>query len=337
MSAVSERNSHPLEKLPSRACFVDKLPPELMESIFESATALAGYDSYFFSTDTSVVCSQVCQFWRNITLSRPSLWNCIEIGHGAADELIRRSSPLPIRLTVRGQYPKFTLDKLCQGWPLNYAACIEGIMVETPDETMLRLLKSKLGPNLSNLSVLHLSCTSTRIETFFGRINTSALYELTLIGVVMDTSWCRGLTHLELESLNSVIMDCPSAAQIIDLLIGSPALRTLLLRDITMEADLDEVDNSLAILPRLERWELSDLSLSMTQYMLKHIAITPSAPIVFDAGFGKFSSREICERISNGVSKDYECVVAFRDGLWRFTVEGNDNSTVSGHVTSVSH
>ncbi|KAF8308965.1 hypothetical protein DL93DRAFT_1806786 [Clavulina sp. PMI_390] len=77
---------------------VHALPTELMKSIFEITLESNAIDSRL---NAALILSRVCSTWRSIALTTPNLWSTVEVtGTQALTEIIKRSRPLPLNLSV---------------------------------------------------------------------------------------------------------------------------------------------------------------------------------------------------------------------------------------------
>jgi len=83
------------------------LPPEILIMIFK----LFVDDGH--PVKAPIIISHVCSRWRTLSLSLPDLWTIPEISldhKGMAEEFIRRSFPLPIRLATRTERKPIEID-----------------------------------------------------------------------------------------------------------------------------------------------------------------------------------------------------------------------------------
>ncbi|KZT53274.1 hypothetical protein CALCODRAFT_520192 [Calocera cornea HHB12733] len=92
---------------------INRLPIELLSTIFEWTLSLQGCGSRYLDRSPLNI-SQVCSFWRSVTLETPDLWADIRVGFGAGPnagfhsgtlsqlrERLKRSGSVPLHITYK--------------------------------------------------------------------------------------------------------------------------------------------------------------------------------------------------------------------------------------------
>lgn len=189
------------------------LPRDILEAIFWECVSWLYWPKRL---QHRLAWTQVCRYWRSISLESTRLWRTIDVGGGTmAAELLRRSKTAPVWL--------------CSAWPVGvcddeqdfarHAARIEAIDVELFPHDLHRFL-TNIGPVLPALTRLALRVPPPSTPIAFD-IALPALRNLTLRSVVGPWDNLQGLTRLTLHRLGP---HAPSVGQIHGIFSRSPYL-----------------------------------------------------------------------------------------------------------------
>jgi hypothetical protein len=189
------------------------------------------------SSNQIVACSQVCKFWRKVSLNTPTLWTKIDLMHPLCEIFFVRSVSLPIHIKVTDGNAYHTVENILHAeWLKNNISRIHGLTIRgsrsTIDKTIASL--SPVSPNLSTVDIRWLPIPGHPFPFF--NYYARSVHNLTLWAVDTDLDVYTNLTQISFHSL------CPSQRTLpletlISLLERSSRLQSLHLAFMHLETD----------------------------------------------------------------------------------------------------
>lgn len=253
---------------------VSCLPSELLSIIFEAFRDRRG----FLYVKQIVHLSHVCQFWRDVTLSTPTLWTTVELEIPLATEYLMRSQSLPLRLlTSIVPVRSYMLHvPSSASWLQNNAHRVQQIDIRSGASAIKKLF-DVLGNELPVLSslTLHTSSRVTTIPTLFA----PKLRLLDVTNVIINFDVLKDLTHLCIAGRE--IEDVLNINQLLGVVGRSPGLQVLRLGDIYTNTPATRPPNTeITELHHLSKLEFDNIMPGLTEFILSHIFIPSSSPLV---------------------------------------------------------
>jgi hypothetical protein len=310
----------PLQRHIPSSSHIDRLPSELLASIFSAAVADVGmlhaatagtidatnyqqalipFTYRLLCMQQIISCSHVCRYWRNAALDYPSLWSIVDLRHDGAEEFVSRSSSSPLRLSI---YQAWSYQRaVSKPWLGTHAGRIEEFLLFSPHETMGNIL-SNLGMSCPRLATVSLTLADTNewtadVPSFI--LATPCTRKLSLDHVAVKLDTCAGLTHLHLSWACFDSDPFPiSATQFLAFLQRCPLLEVLFLYSLGIHPpDMDDSD-VIVKLPCLEQLTISHCRLD--RYLLRHLYIPRRAPVICGSD-GRNIDRDASSDISDGM------------------------------------
>ncbi|KAG6861789.1 hypothetical protein C0995_012293 [Termitomyces sp. Mi166 len=322
-------------RFPEGPSLIVYIPPEILEEIFQICAALPLTRG---ERPNRLAISQVCQQWRELTLSNPWIWGRIEVGSPKmAKELISRSDGAFLDVVSA---PDTWMIKV-RGIDLQpHSKRIRSLDISFRRAYELGNLFSRIGddfPNLSSISLNHLDYLyrSSRVgdDPVVSKAPFSPRIErLELRGVSVD--WVPKLTDMTMLELRGVGCKCaPTTTLLRQLLLSSPRLEHLSL-DKVHTYDLNQVSSlPRVVLPRLRIFYLEEQE-PVIYGVLPLLSIPPSALVMLD-----FATR----RITPGDLENTRIVIQddnikfLRPDLETYTTPGSARLRVENGLTPSSY
>ena len=254
---------------------INRTPPEILSLI----------PDYLEDDDRDknlIVLTHVCHSWREIFISRPSLWTRLDLGNVEKTQVyIERSKSIPLEIHLDPSYEE------------------EAFLLAIPHIRRLKTL-SVHGDSDELLPVLveHFSCPlpllvdlKVNLERYYDDVSTlphepfngdlSSLRELTLIGVVTPLPW-RDLPNLTTLKLHDVPEHRILLTQLLDFFESAPYLRHIELHD-SLPSSSNAPTERVVSLPHLK-----DLSINAERphsILLNHLSIPARASLHLEFKF----------------------------------------------------
>ena len=256
------------------------LPAEMLSLIFEFAQEGESIEDI----RVAVVCSHVCQFWRNVAVHTASLWTHIDLRHTGCQIFAERSLILPIHVLIVDEGDELNF---CRGayyrrarptWLHQHSSRVQIISLHGPRQT-LESVTSCLATDLSALLELELKLTSRNHGRIFQlnapnlRAHAPNLRRLKLCAVTIDLRECGDLTHLTLERVGV------HAKELLALLGRSPGLHGLSLFNLTLERWHEVQHGWVVDLVHLRMLRLERIGTKAKENLMTHLHIPSSAPL----------------------------------------------------------
>jgi len=252
---------------------INKVPPEIFSLIPDHC-----------ETDEELIkLTHVCHSWREILISRASLWTSLDCENSdKTGAYIQRSrgSPLEVSLAARGPThpPKDVLLLVLQHISRFKALTVYGTPLTVPN--LVKHFNSP-APLLEKLDIPVLSLGSAPVKsTIFGG-NLSSLRKLRLWGVFTSLPW-KTMSNLTILDFDGGSGDKISATQLLNFFEHAP-----LLRDIKLTAALPDSSNAPAervvSLPHLVLLNIS--AQPVHSILLNHLHIPIGALVTLEFAF----------------------------------------------------
>ncbi|KAF9002498.1 hypothetical protein BDQ17DRAFT_1356967 [Cyathus striatus] len=319
---------------------INELPMELLQKIFDSCFDVKGsqnlYSVILPRQHVTLTLSQVCKFWRSISLATPRLWTDIHINNPSHVKLwLQRSSNHPLYLTI------LDLQGRCQDFNT-----MEIDLKYCPGDQVVRL-EAKVAPQLALIIIHHhqdLNGPRQITDTMFSFLSTSSglrnmrLSHAIVLSASMDINiWSR----LAIIVLHEIRMENPTAAMCIKFLsMCTSATHIEFTSPDILPIPFQLTQSSVFLLPRLKNLTLglNVDAMSILQHFslpqLKKLYIIRScAPYDYDA-FSLFFSRSNCAlsmfrwhfgRFDNGIICHLNCSKLDRVPCFWFTFNEPDH------------
>ena len=233
-----------------------------------------------------ITLTHVCHDWRELFISRPSLWTRLDCTNIEKTRVyIERSKSFPLKLYLReepyGYYKSFSNDAFLLTIP--YLGRLGSLSLVGSDESFVELVEQHFNqpaPLLEKLFICFhghpFSITAAILDE-----NLSSLRELSLHGVITDLPW-KNLANLTTFDFRQVPSDEISMTQLLDFFERAPLLRNIQLLHAfptTSDAPLDRVV-SLSSLKKLRT-----IAQPTHSILLNHLLIPSGASLVLEFEF----------------------------------------------------
>ena len=260
---------------------VNSTPPEVLSLIPD-------YCEDSERDGTSIKLTHVCRRWREIFISRPSLWTRLGCKNAEKTKAYierSRTSPLEILLNGRGAaYPRreafyLVVPHIGRARTLSilnwwYPASAEFLPILVGAFACPVPLLEKL-----KIDLIH-GPTPTLSSTLFEG-DLSSLRELDLTGILMPLS-CRGLENLTIFSLSDAPRRETLLTYLLDFFESAPRLRDVRLKDSIPEVSSAPPERIVS-LPDLKK--LVTIADTPNSILLNHLSIPPGASVVLEFTF----------------------------------------------------
>ena len=186
--------------------------------------------SSYLTEEDLFAASQVCQHWRSVLISTPSLWTRVSCGHTLRTIVsLERCGPLPVQLRLKPRFSSAALGSL-----LLRKKKIVSLTVDYRPEQVL-WLRQLFDFSVSSVERLHVYTDSTREwrpqdlptgDVWQGLQRLRELF-VSRYPVPVEKLYAPNLAHLALERMGNG--QTFTTKTILDMLRGCPLLETLLL------------------------------------------------------------------------------------------------------------
>ena len=199
---------------------ISRVPPEVFSLIPD-----------YCKGEELIALTHVCRSWREIFISRASLWtflNCTSFDK--TNTYIQRSKGSPLEISLVA--PQYAHHLKARNLILPLIHRFKTLKLSGSSRHFLELTQHFCSPAplLEKLDIQLYDETHAAIEnTIFGG-NLSSLRELRLCGILIDLPW-QNMTNLTTFDFRQVPGDKISATQLLDFLEHSPLLREIKLMD----------------------------------------------------------------------------------------------------------
>jgi hypothetical protein len=244
---------------------------------------MASIESDDDSLEQIITYSQVCQFWRNVTLNNPALWTRIDLQHPASEEFSIRSQPLPIKIIVNeaGEYVASSIDEIIRraAWLTTNISRVQILILRASSTTIHKII-SLFGPVAPNVSKVDIQLMPMpggsalpSVVNFAPNVRWLALWM-----VDTDLNFYGNLTHISFHSLCPSRLHVLPLATVVLLLRRSPRLRSLHLIHVHLDDEQGIGGSTVVELAFMERMLL--VNVVGVVDLLSRIFIPASAPIL---------------------------------------------------------
>jgi len=256
---------------------VNRTPPEILSLIPD-------YWEDDHKDETLIKLTHVCRGWREIFISRPSLWtslDCTDVDKTRVYAERSKYSPLQLRLGQSYRAEAFLLA-------VPHIPRLKTLVVSgDPTEILPALVEhfSCAVPLLDKLKISFARNQAPNLPEKLFNGDLSSLCELSLSGVTTPLPW-RGLSNLTTFKLCHVPKDKILVTQLLDFFESAPHLRHIYIRD-SIPNSSNAPAERVVILPYLE--DLHIIAQPAHSILLDHLFIPDGASLCLEF---KFSGKE---------------------------------------------
>jgi len=266
-----------IRSVKNTSAFVNGIPSEVLSLI----------PDHLSNEDADIVAlTHVCRSWREIFISRSSLWtylDCLNVDKTSAYIKRSNSSPLDIRLEKSNNrsYDERALYRVVPYVDRVGSLTVYGSVDVIPDLRRRFHYRSPLLRELKlDLTIGRRRAPAFPIDIFNGDL--SSLRKLTLAGFVTSVPW-RNLVNLTTFKLSRIpgTAGPPFVTELLDFLESAPLLSNIELNSVP--ASSNGPPGRVVPIPHLKRLILSSSYAHST--LLKHLSIPTGASLVLDFSF----------------------------------------------------
>jgi len=242
---------------------INRIPPEVF-------TLVPDYWEDNSDDGALIGLTHVCRGWRELFISRPSLWTRLDCTHADKTRAyIERSKTSPLDICLGESDVAFCLEEALLLAVPHFGRLGTLSVFGCEDLPVLVKHLSCSVPLLSKLEI-NLACDEHSVlpNTLFNG-DLSSLRELRLVGVVTTLPW-RGLSKLTRLNLCHVSGDNILLTQLLDFFESAPHLRHIRLHDSIPTSSNAPADRVVS-LPHLK--DLSIIAQSVHSILLNHLSI----------------------------------------------------------------
>ena len=263
--------------------FVNRAPPEVLSMIPD-------YWEDSERDEASIKLTHVCRHWRDIFVSRPSLWTRLDSKNVEKTKAyIKRSRTSPLEILLNGR--RFRGEAFFHVVPHIGRSKTLSILNWRPP-TSAALLPILVGlfscpvPLLEKLKIdfIHESTTVLSSALFNGDL--SSLRELDLTGILMPLSW-GGLENLTIFKLSNAPRGETLLTHLLDFFESAPRLHDVRLKN-SIPDDSNAPSERIVPLSNLKKLEI--IANAPNSILLDHLSIPPGALVVLEFTFSGASS-----------------------------------------------
>lgn len=270
---------------------INRIPYEVLSIIPDYWTDEDTEDEFDDPAGTNLITlTHVCHDWRDLFISRPSLWTNLDCGSVERTRVyIERSKSSPLKVQIFEDvdgYKFLSEDALPLITP--HLGRLKSLSISGFNKSFVELVNKHFNcpaPLLKKLEIrLYPNPYTITATTFDG--NLSSLGELRLIGVLTNLPW-RSLGNLTKFDFCHVPSDRISVTQLLDFFEHAPLLRIIRLRKVfpdTSNAPLDRV------VPLFSLKKLRIIAQPAHSILLKHLSIPSGALLVLEPDFNSEAS-----------------------------------------------
>ena len=224
--------------------------------------------------------THVCRGWRELFISRPSLWTQLNCAHiEKTRTYIERSNSSPLDVYIRKHKgPRFPKDAFFLTIP--HLSRLRSLSLFGPSDDLVDIIGQHLhcpAPSLEKLKISFIGAPSPIEGTIFKR-DLSSLRELRLSGVITNLPWVN-LPNLTTFYFRNVPSDRISVIRLLDFFEHAPLLSKVVLMEAsptTSDAPLGRV----VTLPHLKLFKIS--AQPVYSVLLKHLSIPSGAVLILE-------------------------------------------------------
>ena len=246
---------------------VNRTPPEVLSLIPD-------YWGDYKKDRNLIRLTHVCRSWREIFISRPSLWTCLDFWNtDKTRAYTERSKCVPLKIYLQPPYEEgaFLLA-------IPHIHRLKTLLVSGNPAQVIPVLAEHFSRPFPLLDKLKICFRFDQVPTLPGGLfdgGLSSLRELTLTGVITALPW-RNLSNLTTFKLHDVPEDKILLTQLLDFFESAPYLRRIRLCD-SLPSSSDAPPERVVRLPHLK-----DLSITTEQphsSLLNHLSIPAGASL----------------------------------------------------------
>ena len=256
---------------------INRIPPGIFSTI----------PDYWVDDDTAdedlVTATHVCRGWRNLFISRPSLWTQLDCTHVEKTRIyVERSKPFPLDVYIReDKGAPFFVDAFLLTIP--HLGRLKNLSLFGPSRDLVGIINQRLRYPTPSLEELKICFTDAPclIESAIFDGNLSSLRELRLSGVL--TSLPRAvLPSLTTFYFRNVPSDKVSVTQLLDFFEHAPLLSKIMLWEASPTTSDAPLGRAVA-LPHLKLLQIS--AEPVHSVLLKHLLIPSGAVLILGFDF----------------------------------------------------
>ena len=249
---------------------INRIPPEVLSLI----------PDYCDKGEGPITLTHVCHYWREIFISRASLWtflNCSNLYKTRVYIERSRGSPLEIYFITLHHHDAFLLT-------IPHIGRFKTLTLYGPSGDILRLTEhfGSPAPLLEKLEITALGPHPTVLKSSLFGGNLSSLHELYLSGALIDTPW-QNLSNLTTFDFRWISGNKISVTQLLDCFEHAPLLRKIQLMESLPDSSNAPIERAVSLL----HLRLLEISAHVPHsILLNHLLIPTGAFMVLRSGFG---------------------------------------------------
>ena len=258
---------------------INRIPYEVLSIIPDH------WASRCLADDDIITLTHVCRGWRELFISRPSLWarlDCTNVEKTRTYIERSKSSPLTIYLQIEEEgYAPFLNDAFLLTVP--HLGRLGGLSLFGSSDDLAEISDkhfNRPAPFLEKLKI-HFSGNPHSVEPAIFDGNLSSLRELRLFGVITSLPW-KNLANLTTFDFRGVPSDKISATQLLNFFERAPLLGQIKLWD-AFPTTSNASPGRVVPLPRLKDLHIG--AQSAHTILLKHLLIPSGASLVLVSNF----------------------------------------------------
>lgn len=251
---------------------INRIPPEVLSLIPD-------YFHKHYADQVTIRLTHVCSGWREIFISRSSLWTCLDFKNvDKTRTYIHRSGHSPLDLSLEDRESRPYLD--------------DAFSLVIPQIHRLRSLTvcaNDSGPILKHfhsraplLQELHIQLPSHRqiLDSNLFDGDFSSLRKLCLSGIKTQLPW-NNMVNLRVFNLSYSLLRHVTVTRLLNFFESSPLLHTIALRGSIPDL-FDAPPERIVVLPHLK---ILAITVEPERSILKHLHVPPGASVNVLAGF----------------------------------------------------
>ena len=253
---------------------VNRTPPEVLSLIPD-------YVEDSERNEASITLTHVCRGWRELFISRPSLWARLDCRSIEKTRVyIDRSKNSPLEIHLDGHYiPSYCEEAFLLAVPhasrVKTLSAIGWLPSDSP--ALLQTLVEQFSRPVPLLEKLKIDvlCTTPTLPTTLFNGDVSSLRELSLTGILMPPSW-MGLGNLTIFNLCDLPDYKIPLTHLLDFFESAPRLRDIRLRN-SIPHHSDAPPERIVPLPNLIK--LKTIGHPVNSVLLNHLSIPSGASV----------------------------------------------------------
>ena len=270
---------------------INRIPYEVLSIIPDYWAGEDTENEFKDPTDKDLITlTHVCHDWRELFISRPSLWtrlDCMSVEKTRVYIERSKSSPLEVHISKDLETYKFPSE---DALPLTipHLGRVKSLSIAGFDKNFVELINkhfNRPAPFLEKLKICFYADPYAITATTFDR-NLSSLQELCLIGVLTDLPW-RSMGNLTKFDFCRVPSDRISVTQLLDFFEHAPLLSIIRLRKAFPDTSNAPPDR---VVPLFSLKKLHIIAQPAHSILLNHLSIPSGALLVLEFGFDSEAS-----------------------------------------------